>query len=255
MLAMLGTCFCCITRRRRITKGKENYDSFLEEVLREEEENSVCDVNCIEGGVGLNPRACLAPPSPSIFSQGDFLMEDIGESAFTPGVQQTVVMKDDHSSLEENEDNALNFSCYKMPRSGSMVGLCSVNLDSPVLSLEDGQEVVDAVGHSGDGGASNSVKEGGWLFYSIMREIHKSSKIPIEDDEVFNASHKHSIRLGKTSSCDSIDIVGGEETVTKKKKCEYSGQVGEDDSPVFERMTWTHHPLEVKVVVDALNVS
>ena len=180
MLAMLGTCFCCITRRRRITKGKENYDSFLEEVLREEEENSVCDVNCIEGGVGLNPRACQAPPSPSIFSQGDFLMEDVGESAFTPGVQQTVVMKDDQSSLEENEDNALNFSCYKMPRSGSMVGLCSVNLDSPVLSLEDGQEVVDAVCHSGDGGASNSVKEGGWLFYSIMREIHTSSKIPIE---------------------------------------------------------------------------
>ena len=100
-------------------------------------------------------------------------------------------------------------------QSASTVALHSVVLDSPVLS--QGGDTTDlTVAHCGD---ERALEEGGWLLYSIMREIQNSSKDKLED-EVFNSSKAHMVinsKLEKRKSIDSIQNQGSDGVSSKKE--------------------------------------
>ena len=161
LVTALGTCICCMARRRRVIKGggeesgywgPEDSDlsdssSFTGEILREEE-STVSDVmDWLEAG-GQHPG--MAPPSPSIFSQGDFLMVDVSEAKISLKVQSPALREDIcNHVIDMVDDDIQDLSYYRTPRSASTVALHSVDLDSPVLS--QGGDTIDLpAAHCGD---------------------------------------------------------------------------------------------------------
>merc|ERR1719318_835144 len=173
------------------------------EILREEEKSSVSDVMYrLEIG---GPHPGMAPPSPSIFSQGDLLMEDISETKRSL-LESSPLRENNSNHVTDMVDDIQDFSYYRTQRSASTVALHSVDLDSPILSYQGGDTGDLAVEPCGDGRA----QEGGWLLYSIMREIQNSSKDKLED-EVFNSSTEQVMLNSKLDKRKSIKSSQGRE--------------------------------------------
>ena len=227
--------------------------SYRGEILREDvETDSVNDKAWMRASCH---RIALAP-SPSIFSQEDFLMEEIGGTKFRPGFTSTV--KDERcedpcpelSGVDiEGEFDIDSFcerelSSSKMPRSASTVALHSLDLDNPVLSSGDTR--FDAQGNKCGGG---------WLLYSIMREIKNSSRNSESmADEVFLSSKEEIAITSKYENCYSssendIGVVSKKEVVECSDSDDLSREVFVKVEKVEPHGRKQKHPLEVKVII------
>eukprot|EP00092_Neocalanus_flemingeri_P017108 GFUD01018503.1.p1 GENE.GFUD01018503.1~~GFUD01018503.1.p1 ORF type:complete len:329 (+),score=75.60 GFUD01018503.1:55-1041(+) len=217
LLTALGTCCCWLARARIRKKGgvESGYWAHEDsggsvtssrsggEILREEVDH-VRDMSMSRAVDSDGHRTALAP-SPSIFSTGDFLMEEVSGSKFRPGICSTAKdhrnrdltdMKRDQEEISSLGDEELSY--YNMPRSASTIALHSLDLETSVLSYGDGDSQLDVLG--GECGALDSVGKGGWLFYSIMREIQSSPSCKSMEDEVFISSQEQSPIIPKSEN-------------------------------------------------------
>jgi len=231
LITSLVTC-CCWLARGRWTDDKESSEdrrywapeesehsvttsSFTGEILREEEMVSIKDM------AQLQQRKSVAA-SPSIFSQGDFLEDEF-----------------------EDEFRGAQLSLFKKPMSASTIALSSLDMDSPALAMYDSENVIQADECEAYGKAGKKGNDGGWLLYSIMREITSSPRnCDSMVDDVFNSR--------QDSSMENYSIPV--KSCRRREPSKDGSSLGEsgfvarcsDDYLATEQ----NYPLEVKVIIE-----
>jgi len=259
LITSLVTC-CCWLARGRWTDDKESSEdkeywapeesehsvttsSFTGEILREEEMVIITDM------AQLQQRKSVAA-SPSIFSQEDFLQENLEVSCLsvTRYKSNCIDLEVMHHVLEdefEDEYSGAQLSLFKKPMSASTIALSSLDMDSPALAMYDSENVIQADECEAYGKAGKKGNDGGWLLYSIMREITSSPRnCDSMVDDVFNSR--------QDSSMENYSIPV--KSCRRREPSKDGSSLGEsgfvarcsDDYLATEQ----NYPLEVKVIIE-----